>query len=74
MSLCLFFASEEKELSRWVLADEKNLAHLLDYGLLRSYMRLFYRHSLMSEALKPGWPRESAGRALGMWIGWLGGG
>lgn len=37
-------------------------------------MQLFYKHSLLSEALKPGWPRESAGRALGLWIGWLGGG
>ena len=37
-------------------------------------MRLFYDHSLLPEALKPGWPRQTAGRALGLWIGWLGGG
>ena len=37
-------------------------------------MRLFYDHSLLNEALKPGWPRQTAGRALGLWIGWLAGG
>lgn len=55
-------------------ADGKNLRHLLDYAYLRTYMRLFYNHSLLTEALKPGWPRHTAGRALGLWIGWLGGG
>ena len=35
-------------------------------------MQLFYRHSLLSEALRPGWPRESIGGALGLWAGWLG--
>lgn len=54
--------------------DSKNLAHLVEYGLLRTYMKLFYKHSLLSEALRPGWPRQSAGRALGLWIGWLAGG
>ncbi|GJN88462.1 hypothetical protein Rhopal_001428-T1 [Rhodotorula paludigena] len=53
--------------------DGKNLPHLLDYADLRSYMRLFYDHSLLAEALNPGWPRHTAGRALGLWIGWLGG-
>ncbi|BGP14001.1 hypothetical protein JCM10213v2_001939 [Rhodosporidiobolus nylandii] len=53
--------------------DGKNLPHLLDYADLRTYMRLFYDHSLLTEALKPGWPRQTAGRALGLWIGWLGG-
>ncbi|BGP30196.1 hypothetical protein JCM10296v2_001948 [Rhodotorula toruloides] len=53
--------------------DGKNLPHLLDYAYLRTYMRLFYNHSLLTEALKPGWPRHTAGRALGLWIGWLGG-
>ncbi|GAA5890371.1 hypothetical protein JCM6882_008811 [Rhodosporidiobolus microsporus] len=53
--------------------DGKNLPHLLDYASLRTYMRLFYDHSLLAEALKPGWPRQTAGRALGLWIGWLGG-
>lgn len=37
-------------------------------------MRLFYEHSLLSEALNPGWPRQTPGRALGLWIGWLGAG
>ncbi|GAA5931523.1 uncharacterized protein JCM15063_001492 [Sporobolomyces koalae] len=53
--------------------DGKNLPHLLEYACLREYMRLFYRHSLLAEALNPGWPRQTAGRALGLWIGWLGG-
>ncbi|GAA5898006.1 hypothetical protein JCM5296_001451 [Sporobolomyces johnsonii] len=53
--------------------DGKNLPHLLDYACLRTYMRLFYNHSLLAEALNPGWPRQTAGRALGLWIGWLGG-
>ncbi|GAA5866018.1 hypothetical protein JCM8547_002916 [Rhodosporidiobolus lusitaniae] len=53
--------------------DDKNLPHLLEYASLRAYMRLFYGHSLLAEALKPGWPRQTAGRALGLWIGWLGG-
>ncbi|SGY77423.1 BQ5605_C005g03633 [Microbotryum silenes-dioicae] len=51
----------------------KNLAHLVEYGLMRDYMRLFYEHSLFTEALNPGWPRQTPGRALGLWIGWLGG-
>ena len=55
-------------------ADGKNLVHLLEYACLRMYTRLFYKHSLLSEAMRPGWPRQSAGRALGLWIGWLGGG
>lgn len=37
-------------------------------------MKLFYKHSLLSEALRPGWPRQSAGRSLGLWIGWIAGG
>ncbi|GAA6061770.1 hypothetical protein JCM10212_001376, partial [Sporobolomyces blumeae] len=53
--------------------DGKNLPHLLEYACLRDYMRLFHRHSLLAEALNPGWPRQTAGRALGLWIGWLGG-
>ncbi|GAA5947296.1 hypothetical protein JCM3775_004165 [Rhodotorula graminis] len=53
--------------------DGKNLPHLLEYADLRQYMRLFYDHSLLNEALKPGWPRQTAGRALGLWIGWLAG-
>ncbi|GAA5978046.1 hypothetical protein JCM10908_004209 [Rhodotorula pacifica] len=53
--------------------DGKNLPHLTDYARLHTYMRLFYDHSLLPEALKPGWPRQTAGRALGLWIGWLGG-
>ncbi|GAA5957651.1 hypothetical protein JCM3765_001467 [Sporobolomyces pararoseus] len=53
--------------------DEKNLKHLLEYAKLREYMKLFYKHSLLAEALNPGWPRQTAGRALGLWIGWLGG-
>ncbi|BGP46158.1 hypothetical protein JCM10450v2_001998 [Rhodotorula kratochvilovae] len=53
--------------------DGKNLPHLLEYADLRQYMRLFYDHSLLTEALKPGWPRQTAGRALGLWIGWLAG-
>ncbi|GAA5845294.1 hypothetical protein JCM11251_006391 [Rhodosporidiobolus azoricus] len=53
--------------------DGKNLPHLLEYASLRNYMRLFYDHSLLAEALKPGWPRQTAGRALGLWVGWLGG-
>ncbi|GAA6016630.1 hypothetical protein JCM11491_006024 [Sporobolomyces phaffii] len=53
--------------------DGKNLPHLLEYACLKEYMRLFYRHSLLAEALNPGWPRQTAGRALGLWIGWLGG-
>ncbi|TNY18841.1 hypothetical protein DMC30DRAFT_402050 [Rhodotorula diobovata] len=53
--------------------DGKNLPHLLEYAELRQYMRLFYDHSLLNEALKPGWPRQTAGRALGLWIGWLAG-
>ncbi|KAK4058662.1 hypothetical protein OIO90_000106 [Microbotryomycetes sp. JL221] len=53
--------------------DGKNVRHLLEYADLRTYMRLFYKHSLLSEALNPGWPRQTAGRALGLWIGWLGG-
>ncbi|GAA5970151.1 hypothetical protein JCM11641_000289 [Rhodosporidiobolus odoratus] len=53
--------------------DGRNLPHLLDYAHLRTYMRLFYDHSLLTEALRPGWPRQTAGRALGLWIGWLGG-
>lgn len=56
------------------LTDGKNLPHLLEYAELRQYMRLFYDHSLLNEALKPGWPRQTAGRALGLWIGWLAGG
>ena len=54
--------------------DGKNLKHLLEYACLREYMRLFYRHSLLAEALSPGWPRQTVGRALGLWISWLGGG
>ncbi len=61
--------------SNWYCSlDGNNVKHLTEYGLLRTYMRLFYKHSLLSEALRPGWPRQSAGRALGLWIGWLGGG
>ncbi|KWU46528.1 hypothetical protein RHOSPDRAFT_15251 [Rhodotorula sp. JG-1b] len=52
--------------------DGKNLPHLTEYARLHTYMRLFYDHSLLPEALKPGWPRQTAGRALGLWIGWLG--
>jgi hypothetical protein len=68
------WSGEDEHLTHCLAADDKNLPHLLEYALLRTYMRLFYKHSLMSEALKPGWPRQSAGRALGLWIGWLGGG
>ncbi|KAL8278021.1 hypothetical protein RQP46_009653 [Phenoliferia psychrophenolica] len=53
--------------------DDRNLDHLVEYACLRMYTRLFYKHSLLSEAMRPGWPRQSAGRALGLWIGWLGG-
>ncbi|KAK4053082.1 hypothetical protein OIV83_001817 [Microbotryomycetes sp. JL201] len=53
--------------------DGKNLRHLTEYADLKTYMRLFHKHSLLSEALNPGWPRQTAGRALGLWIGWLGG-
>jgi hypothetical protein len=53
--------------------DDKNLHHLLEYARLKDYMRLFYRHSLLAEALNPGWPRQTPGRALGLWIGWLAG-
>lgn len=60
--------------AHYTISDSKNLANLVDYGLLRTYMKLFYKHSLLSEALRPGWPRQSAGRSLGLWIGWLGGG
>lgn len=56
------------------LLDGKNLRHLLEYANLKTYTKLFYEHSLLSDALKPGWPRQSAGRGLGLWIGWLGGG
>ncbi|KAM0792476.1 hypothetical protein ACM66B_005150 [Microbotryomycetes sp. NB124-2] len=52
--------------------DGKNLKHLTEYADLKTYMRLFHKHSLLSEALNPGWPRQTAGRALGLWIGWLG--
>ncbi|GAA6026906.1 hypothetical protein JCM8097_005951 [Rhodosporidiobolus ruineniae] len=51
--------------------DGKNLPHLLDYAYLRTFIRLFYDQSLLQDALKPGWPRQTAGRALGLWIGWL---
>ena len=54
--------------------DGRNLRNLFEYADLRAYMRLFYEHSLLGEALNPGWPRQTAGRALGLWIGWLGGG
>ncbi|SCV69543.1 BQ2448_2563 [Microbotryum intermedium] len=63
----------ENELCVSDQSDGKNLAHLVGYGLMRTYMRLFYEHSLFTEALNPGWPRQTAGRALGLWIGWLGG-
>ncbi|KAM0754135.1 hypothetical protein T439DRAFT_172170 [Meredithblackwellia eburnea MCA 4105] len=53
--------------------DSRNLDHLIEYACLRTYTRLFYKHSLLSEAMRPGWPRQSAGRGLGLWIGWLGG-
>ncbi|BGP53908.1 hypothetical protein JCM8202_006101 [Rhodotorula sphaerocarpa] len=53
--------------------DGKNMPHLVEYARLHTYMRLFYDHSLLPEALKPGWPRQTAGRALGLWISWLGG-
>lgn len=36
-------------------------------------MKLFYKQALLNEAMSPGWPRQTAGRALGLWIGWLGG-
>ncbi|KAI5476237.1 hypothetical protein MNV49_007937 [Pseudohyphozyma bogoriensis] len=53
--------------------DGKNLEHLLHYADLKTYTRLFYKFSLLSDAMKPGWPRQSPGRGLGLWIGWLGG-
>lgn len=60
-------------LTRWLTADGRNLRHLLEYACLRVYMKLFYKQALLNEAMSPGWPRQTAGRALGLWIGWLGG-
>ena len=48
------------------------MSHLFtdEFNLL-DFLRSFYRQNLLVGAVEAGWPTESVGRSLVMWIAWI---
>ena len=48
------------------------MGHLFtdEFNLL-DFLRSFYRQNLLVGAVEAGWPTESVGRSLVMWIAWI---
>ena len=56
------------------MTDGKNMEHLLPEDAafnLHKFLRLYHEQNLLVEAIKPGFPDETIGRTLVMWIAWL---
>lgn len=53
------------------VADGKNVEHLLAGSFLPIFLRLYHEQHLLPAAVQPGYPAETVGRALTMWIAWL---
>ncbi|ORY25359.1 hypothetical protein BCR39DRAFT_290672 [Naematelia encephala] len=52
--------------------DGKNLQHLLSKDFhLPAFIQLYHEQNLLMAAVEPGYPSETVGRALVMWIAWL---
>jgi hypothetical protein len=57
-----------------VTLDGKNIRHLVSpSGLLYlpTFLQLYHKQHLLAAALEPGYPAETEGRSLIMWIAWL---
>jgi hypothetical protein len=54
----------------WV--DGKNIQHFSSSGLdLIRFLRMYHEQHMLAAALQPGYPAETVGRTLVMWISWL---
>ena len=52
--------------------DEKNMNHLFsDTFNILDFLRRYSEENFLASPLKPGYPTESVGRSLIMWIAWL---
>ncbi|WVO15750.1 hypothetical protein L204_103412 [Cryptococcus depauperatus] len=54
--------------------DGKNIKHLMGRQAmvdLPAFLDLYHRQHLLAAALAPGYPKETVGRSVAMWIGWL---